>query len=75
MSENWKPITLRGPVLGSFIFFSVLVISVLEVLSSKSSGNKNGGGLVFAADVDKLPAFPSFGYALSLITKTWTDNH
>lgn len=62
-SEVWKPITLRGPVLGSFIIFSVLVISLLEVLSSKSSGNENGGGLVFAADVDNLPTLPSFGYS------------
>ncbi|CZR69554.1 uncharacterized protein PAC_19454 [Phialocephala subalpina] len=61
-SESWKPITLRAPVLGSLILFSVLIISLLEVLSAKSSGNQNGGGLVFAADVDNLPTFSSFGY-------------
>ncbi|KAF8860270.1 hypothetical protein BDZ45DRAFT_648839 [Acephala macrosclerotiorum] len=61
-SESWKPLTLRGPVLGSLILFSVLIISLLEVLSSKSSGNENGGGLVFAVDVDNLPPLPSFGY-------------
>jgi hypothetical protein len=61
-TKVWKPITLRGPILGGLIAFSVAVIVILEVLAKISSGNGNvnGGGLVFAADVNNIPAISSF---------------
>jgi len=62
---GWKPITLRAPVLGGFIIVSIMIIILLEILShiSSGNGNRNGGGLAFAADVNSLPTIVSFKYS------------
>ena len=59
--EFWKPMSLRSPVLGGFILFSVLCIVALEILSHISSSNGNGGGLVFAKETDEIPPVAVFG--------------
>ncbi|PVH77159.1 hypothetical protein DL98DRAFT_591555 [Cadophora sp. DSE1049] len=59
---GWKPATLRSPILGAFVLISVIIIAALEVLSHISSRDANGGGLVFAADVESLPTTAMFGY-------------
>lgn len=60
--KNWKPITLRAPILGGFIFVTIGVIILLEVLSHMSTREGNGGGLVFAEDVEKLPTITTAWY-------------
>jgi hypothetical protein len=59
--KGWKPITLRAPVLGSFVLISLLIVALLEVLSHQSSG-QNGGGVAFPSDLDSLPTLTTFGY-------------
>lgn len=59
--------------MGGLIVFSVLIISILEILASKSSGDANSGGLVFAADIDKIPTISSFGYFSRQNFAAWTD--
>jgi hypothetical protein len=63
-SDGWKPFTLRFTTLSCFIFISCSLVALLEVLSyySTGNGNVNGGGLVFAAGLNDLPAVPSFFY-------------
>ena len=58
---HWKPITLRAPILASFAVFSLAVVIVLEALARKSTSNGSGGGLVFADDIDRIPAVATFG--------------
>jgi hypothetical protein len=41
--QDWKPATLKAPVLGCFIAASILVIVVLEILWHISSENGNTG--------------------------------
>jgi hypothetical protein len=50
--KYWKPITLRAPILGSFIVFSIFLIIVLEVLARVAgvSSNLGGSGAVAYAD-------------------------
>jgi hypothetical protein len=60
--QDWKPATLKAPVLGCFIAVSLLAIVVLEILWHISSENGNTGGLSFAKDVNSLPMITSFGY-------------
>ena len=57
---GWKPVTLRTPMLGGFVVVSLVVIALLEVLYRKSSRPENGGGLVFAADVNSIPLTKTF---------------
>ncbi|CZS94144.1 uncharacterized protein RAG0_04191 [Rhynchosporium agropyri] len=61
-SNGWKPVTLRAPILGAFIFISLAIITGLEVLYVISLRPENGGGLAFAADTDSLSTATSFGY-------------
>ena len=53
--KQWKPITLRAPILGGLIIFSLSMVAVLEVLSYMSSGNgnMNGGAVAFAANANE----------------------
>lgn len=60
MSTAWKPLTLRWPILGGIIALSIAAIILLEILAKRSSSQTNGGGLVFADDVDSFPASVSF---------------
>lgn len=57
--QSWKPMTLRAPVLGSFIAASVLLIALLEVLSNRSRQN---GGVILAKSVDDISTGQSFMY-------------
>ncbi|KAH6694947.1 hypothetical protein BKA61DRAFT_531721 [Leptodontidium sp. MPI-SDFR-AT-0119] len=50
------------PVLGGFILISLVIIVVLELLSTISLKPENGGGLAFAADTDSLSGGTTFGY-------------
>jgi hypothetical protein len=59
-NQGWKPVTLRTPMLGGFIILSLVVIALLEVLSQKSLKAENGGGLVFAANVNRIPSSKNF---------------
>lgn len=56
----WKPITFSGPILSCFIIFSMLVIVLLEILSRKSATPENGGGLIFAEDIEAFAFSSSF---------------
>lgn len=62
--KYWKPITLRAPVLGSFILVSLGLIVLLEILSHISTQNNdaNGGGIAFAASVEEVSVIATFGY-------------
>lgn len=62
--RNWKPVTLRFPILGSIFAVTVSMIIGLEILSYVSIGknNANGGGLAFAATVDDLSVAATFSY-------------
>jgi hypothetical protein len=53
---HWKPLSLKTPILGGLIAFSLTMIIFLEVLSHKSSGNgnMNSGGIAFAPDVNSF---------------------
>jgi hypothetical protein len=51
-------------MLGGFVVVSVAVIALLELLSQKSSKAENGGGLIFAADVNSIPSSKTFMYSL-----------
>ena len=59
-SRSWKPISLRGPVLGGFVLTSVLIIITLEILSNISSRTENGGGLSFAESVNEISMMATF---------------
>ncbi|KAE9364127.1 hypothetical protein N431DRAFT_420931 [Stipitochalara longipes BDJ] len=59
--KGWKPITLRAPVLSLFVFISLTVITLLEILYHRSLGG-NGGGLAFASDLNSLPMSTTFLY-------------
>jgi hypothetical protein len=61
--KRWKPMIFQAPVLGVFIFVSLSIIVLLEILShiSSGNGNLNGGGLIFAPDVNSLPPTTTFG--------------
>ncbi|KAK0130121.1 hypothetical protein ONS96_000649 [Cadophora gregata f. sp. sojae] len=59
---GWKPVTLRSPILGVFVLISIIMIAALEVLSHISSQDGNGGGLVFATNVESISTAASFGY-------------
>jgi len=61
--RGWKPITLRAPILGGFIIFSLAIILVLELLYSKSveCGDMNDGGVAFATDSNEVSVLTTFG--------------
>ncbi|RDW62552.1 hypothetical protein BP5796_10854 [Coleophoma crateriformis] len=62
LRKGWKPVTLQAPILGGFVFFSIAVIVVLELLSRISAKSSNGGGLAFASDVDNLSNMATFTF-------------
>jgi hypothetical protein len=57
--SRWT-ITLRAPILGSFVLVSLLIIIMLEGLSYTSTRNGNGGGVAFA-DADGFSPVATFG--------------
>ena len=57
---GWKPVTLGGPVLLSLPALSVIGITLLEILARRSSLPSNGGGVVFAKDVNSFTMVASF---------------
>lgn len=71
--DFWKPFSLRAPVLGGFIFFSMCMIAALEVLSHISSSNGNNGGLVFAKRAEDLPLINIFRYTDSFAVTAWNE--
>jgi hypothetical protein len=65
LGKHWKPMTLRAPVLGSFIVFSIFLIIVLELLARVAgvSSNLSGSGAVAYADSHgNLSTSISFAY-------------
>ena len=52
--------TLSGPALGAFVLVSVGVIVLLEILSRKASLVGNGGGIVFAENVESFSVLTKF---------------
>ncbi|RDW81900.1 hypothetical protein BP6252_03012 [Coleophoma cylindrospora] len=60
LKKGWKPVTLQAPILGGFVFFSIAVIVLLELLSRISTKASNGGGLTFASDVNNLSTMTTF---------------
>ena len=51
--------------MGGFVVFSLCVVILLEILSYISRRPENGGGLVFASDVNHLSALSTFRYDAS----------
>jgi hypothetical protein len=51
-----------SPILGGFIFFSLVIILVLELLYSKSVeyGDMNDGGVAFATDSNTFSVLTTF---------------
>lgn len=65
LGKHWKPITLRAPVLGSFIVVSVFLIIILEVLARIAGVASNFGGsgaIAYANSDGNLSTSISFAY-------------
>lgn len=65
LESYWKPITLRVPVLGSFIVVSIFLIIILEVLSQiagVSSDISYSGAAAYADNDGNLSTSISFTY-------------
>jgi hypothetical protein len=71
---GWKPVTLRGHLLGAFIIINLSVIVILEIFSWISAHAQNGGGLAFANNVNEISLVATFG-SVKLVSKSYFVCH
>lgn len=69
MTDSWKPITLRAPLLFSLAFSTICLIVVLEYLSRISHKN---GGIAFATNGFSASTTFSFLYLPTLVATSYS---